>query len=67
MPESRINNLVRKFCENLNCDWLIVWHFHLARHYEIDDLDYFCTWDWLKHYAAVVENLEWNLELIQYR
>lgn len=66
MPEHKINRLVRKFSKNLNCDWIIIWHFHLARHYNIDRLDYFCTWDRLKHFAAVTEDSKWKLELILY-
>lgn len=64
MPEKKINKKIRKFFNNLNCDWLILWHFHLARHYEINWLDYFNTWDWLKHFAVVVEDSKWSLELI---
>lgn len=67
MPESKINNLVTKFSKNIDCDWFIIWHFHLDRHYKINGLNYLCTWDWLKHYAAVVENSKWDLELIRYK
>ena len=66
MPESKINKLIKNFFKNLHCDWIIIWHFHLARHYEINWLDYFNTWDRLKHFAAVAENLNWDLELILY-
>jgi hypothetical protein len=66
MPESKINKLAKNLTNNLNCDWLIIWHFHLDRHYEIDWLDYFCTWDWLKHLAVVTEDLKWNLRLMKY-
>lgn len=64
MPDKKINRKIIKFTKNLNCDWIIIWHFHIARHYDINWLDYFNTWDWLKNYAAVVEDLKWNLELI---
>lgn len=64
MPEEKINKKIKKFSKNLNCDWIILGHFHLARHYETNWLDYFNTWDRLKHFAAVVEDLKWNLELI---
>ena len=67
MPESKINKLVNSFSENLRCDWIIIWHFHLARHYEINWLDYYNTWDWLRHPAAVIEDLNWDLELILYK
>ena len=67
MPESKINNLIKNFSKNLNCNWLIIWHFHLPRHYEIDWLDYFNTWDWMKNYAIVIEDLKWNLELILHK
>lgn len=64
MPDSRISSKIEKFIKNLTCDWLIIGHFHVARHYEINGVDYFNTWDWLKNCSAVVEDLEWNLELI---
>jgi len=64
MPDEKINKLIIQFSKNLNCDWIIIWHFHLIKHYKIHNLDYYCTWDWLTHHAAVVENLEWELELI---
>ena len=67
MPESKINKKIIKFSKNLNCEWIILWHFHLARHYKINWLDYFNTWDRLKHLAIVAEDLEWNLELILYK
>lgn len=67
MPESKINKLIKNFSKNLNCDWLIIWHFHLARHYEITWIDYFNTWDRLKNLAIVTEDLKWNLELILYK
>ena len=64
MPESKIQNKIKKFSKNLDCDWLILWHFHVARHYEIDWLDYFNTWERLRVCSAVVEDLEWKLKLI---
>ena len=67
MPESKINRLVKDFSKNLNCDWIIIWHFHLDRHYDVNGLDYFNTWDWLKHFAAVVEDSKWNLGLVKYK
>ena len=66
VPEDKINNKISKFSKNLDCDWIIMWHFHLATHYGINWLDYFNTWDRLKHLAAVVEEVDWNLKLIQY-
>lgn len=67
MPEAKINKKITKFTKNLNCNWLIIWHFHIAKHYEINWLDYFNTWDRLKHFAAVTEDLNWNLELLIYK
>ena len=64
MPESKIQKKIRKFGENLDCDWLILWHFHEARHYSVNWIDYFNTWDWLRICSAVVEDMSWNLELL---
>jgi UDP-2,3-diacylglucosamine pyrophosphatase LpxH len=66
MPESKINRLIKNFSKNIDTDWIIIWHFHVSKHYKINWLDYFNTWDWLKHLAAVAEDLNWNLELILY-
>jgi uncharacterized protein YycO len=67
MPETRIKKMVSKFSKNLVCDWIILGHFHVARHYEVNWLDYFNTWDRLRNCSAVVEDLKWKLELIKYK
>jgi len=67
MPEKKVKNKVKNFSKNMHCDWIILGHFHFAMHYEINWLDFFCTWDWLKHFAAVVEDSNWDLELISYK
>ena len=67
MPESKIRRKITKFAKNLVCDWIIIGHFHVAKHYDINWLDYFNTGDWLKNCSAVVENSFWDLELIFYR
>lgn len=64
MPEKKINKKIKKFSKNLNCDGFILWHFHLPKHLEINWMDYFNSWDWMKNCSAVVENLEWELNLI---
>ena len=66
MPESKINNLIKKYYKNIKCDWIILWHFHLAKHYKISWIEYFNTWERLKICSAVVENKNWELELIFY-
>lgn len=66
MPEHKIKRMVSNFSKNLTCDWIILWHFHVARHYEVNWLDYFNTWDWLRNCSAVVEDWKWNLELVKY-
>lgn len=66
MPEHKIKRMVSKFSKNLTCDWIILGHFHVARHYEVNWLDYFNTWDWLRNCSAVVEDWKWNLELVKY-
>ena len=66
MHEEKVKEKVKKFSQNMDCDGIILWHFHLTMHYEINWLDYFNTWDWLKHLAAVVEEKNWNLKLIHY-
>lgn len=67
MPKNKVKNKVKNFSKNLNCDWIILGHFHFAMHHEINWLNYFNTWDRLKHFAAVVEDSKWDLELIQYK
>ena len=67
MPERKISRKVNDFCKTLDCDGFIMWHFHVARHHDVNGLDYFNTWDWLRNCSAVVEDLKWNLELIRYR
>lgn len=66
MPERKISKKVANFSKNLNCDWFMMWHFHVARHHSVDGLDYFNTWDWLRNCSAVVEDLKWNMELVRY-
>ena len=67
MPENRIKKMISNFSKNLNCDWIILWHFHVTRHYEVNWLDYFNTWDRLRNCSAVTEDSKWNLELIKYK
>ena len=66
MPEHKIKRMVSNFSKNLTCDWIILGHFHVARHYEVNWLDYFNTWDWLRNCSAVIEDWKWNLELVKY-
>jgi hypothetical protein len=66
MPEHKIKRMVKKFSKNLNCDWIIIWHFHVVRHYEVDGLDYFNTGDRLRNCSAVIEDLNWNLNSIRF-
>lgn len=66
MPEHKIKRMISNFSKNLTCDWIILWHFHVTRHYEINWLDYFNTWDWLRNCSAILENWKWNLELVKY-
>ena len=67
MPEKKIKNKIDKFSKNLNCEWIILWHFHIAKHYKINWLNCFISWDRIKHYSAVVEDNKWDLELIFYK
>lgn len=67
MPQWKINKLIKNFSKNLNCDWLIIWHFHIAKHSKIDWIDYFNTWERLKVCSSVVENDEWKLMLLFYK
>ena len=66
MPEREISKKVHNFSKNLTCDWIILWHFHVARHHDVNWLDYFNTWDRLRNCSAVTEDLKWNLELTKY-
>lgn len=66
MPDKKINKKIIQFSKSLKCDWIIIWHFHVARHYEINWIDYFNSWDQLRNYSVIVEDLEWNLKLLKY-
>ena len=65
VPDHKIKKKIENFTKNLTCDWIIIWHFHIAEHYEVNWIDYFCTWDRIKNCSAVIEDLKWNLELIK--
>lgn len=66
MPELRIKKKIMRLTKNINCNWIIIWHFHVARHYNLNWIDYFNTWDWLRNCSAVLEDSKWNLELVKY-
>lgn len=66
MPEHKIKKKIMKLTKNINCNWIIIWHFHVTRHYNLNWIDYFNTWDWLRNCSAVLEDSKWNLELVKY-
>jgi UDP-2,3-diacylglucosamine pyrophosphatase LpxH len=66
MPEHKIKKKIMKLTKNINCNWIIIWHFHVTRHYNLNWIDYFNTWDWLRNCSAVLEDSQWNLELVKY-
>lgn len=66
MPEHRIKKKIMRLTKNINCNWIIIWHFHVARHYNLNWIDYFNTWDWLRNCSALLEDSKWNLELVKY-
>ena len=65
-PPKKFKRKFIKFSKKLKCDGIIFWHFHQECHCNINWLDYYNTWDWLRRCSAVAENEEWNLELIKY-
>ncbi len=65
--QKKIEKRINKFLNNLNCDWAILWHFHNPQNYSLNWVDYFNTWDRITNCSAVVENLEWDLNLIYYK
>lgn len=66
MPEHRIKKKIMRLTKNINCNWIIIWHFHVTRHYNLNWIDYFNTWDWLRNCSALLEDSKWNLELVKY-
>ena len=66
MPEHKIKKKIMKLTKNINCNWIIIWHFHVTRHYNLNWIDYFNTWDWLRNCSALLEDSKWNLELVKY-
>jgi len=67
MSDEKWTRKVKKLKKNLNCDGVILWHFHMIKHCQINWIDYFCTWDWRRNCSAVVEDLKWNLEVVKYK
>ena len=63
VPEDKIRKKVLKFSQNLNCDWIILWHFHLPTNEILGKINYLNTWDWMKSCSAIVETPKWDLEL----
>ena len=66
MPEHKIKKKIMKLTKNINCNWIIIWHFHVTRHYNLNWIDYFNTWDWLRNCSALLEDSKWNLKLVKY-
>lgn len=66
VPAQKLKNKIRRFSKTLNCDWIILGHFHVVKSYEIDGLNCFILGDWISNCSAVVEDEKWNLKLIQY-
>ena len=67
MPEKKINKKIKRLSNNLHCDGFILWHFHSPKNLKINWINYFNSWDWIKNCSAVVENSEWELNLILYK
>ena len=38
MPDYKINKKIKNFSKNINFYWIIIWHFHVTRHYKITRL-----------------------------
>ena len=66
MPEQKLKNKIEKFIKGLNCDWIIIGHFHVVKSFEVSWLDCFVMWDWISNCSAVVEDNKWNFKLICY-
>ncbi len=60
----KILKQIFNLANQLNCDWIIMWHYHCPMHLARDKIEYYNTWDWLHTWSALVENLEGNLELL---
>ena len=65
--QKKIEKRINKFLKNLNYDWAIIWHFHNPQYFSANWVDYFNTWDRITNCSAVVENLEWDLNLLYYK
>jgi UDP-2,3-diacylglucosamine pyrophosphatase LpxH len=57
---------IAKWTKKRNFDWIIFWHYHLPDHRLVNDIDCINCWDWVISCTAVVENDNWNMELIYY-
>ena len=67
VPENKLENKILKFSQNLNCDGIIMWHFHDPKIDTINWKMYFNTGDRMKSCSAVVEDEKWKLNLIFYK
>lgn len=65
-PKDKLIQKIKKFTKEKKYDWIILWHFHQAVHYNINWLEYFNTWDWLNNCSAITEDNKWNLNLLLY-
>jgi len=57
-------NQIFQLINKLNCDWIILWHYHKPQHIIRDKKGYYNTWDRLYTWSALVETIQWNLELL---
>lgn len=64
--EERYLNKFLNYAKKLNCNWIIFWHYHIPEYESRNWVEYFNTWCRIWNTTAVVENEEWNLELVFY-
>lgn len=57
-------NQVFQLANKLNCDWIIMWHYHKPQHLIHDNVEYYNTWDRLYTWSALVETKKWEFKLI---
>ena len=63
-PQKILYKKISKRAKERNFEWIIFWHYHLPDRRLVNGIDCINSWDWITSCTAVVEDMEWNIELI---
>ena len=66
-PKNLLHKKAFALADELDCDGVILGHYHMPDYVKRNNKEYFNSGDWISSCTAVVENEEGNLELIYYK